>query len=171
MHRLVAVFAVLAFALLPTTATGIGVINPVQHFEAAVSIAEYIVATEGCDGAFDRVYKKAKKRPLIDVMNDLWIAVVDIPDTGPGPDTAGATLPPIAPRVIILDDFWLTVRNPLDTAYTIVHEIVHLLDYSYLKEKEWMSLSSHEKEVRAEKLVKECQLAFFETHPEFYVGE
>ena len=130
-----------------------------ELLDTSVTIAEYMAATDECEAAFKNLYKARKKRPLLDIMKEVYVAFVDIPDTA-GDNTAGATVPPLAPRIMALDIFWVSMRNPVDTAKTILHELVHLLDFSYLPEKEWAALSMHEREVRADDTSQICYEAF-----------
>jgi hypothetical protein len=161
----------LVLALITPPAIGVNFIDPGQHLEAGVKIAEYVLANEDCDTAFGKLYRSKKKGPMLDIFNQLHIAVIDIPDLGPGPNTAMAVLPEVAPRTIFVDLFWLVARSPLETGLTFVHETVHLLDYSLLPEKEWKQLSLHEKEVRAERVAEQCRRGFFAQYPEMSIDD
>lgn len=159
MHRFVLVLLCVLAVLLPAPLKGVDLILPLDVLSTSISITEYMAATDECEGAFQKLYKSRKKRPLLDVLDDISIAFLDIPDIG-GQPTVGATVPPLSPRVMALDIFWVSMQNPVDTAKTILHELVHLLDFSYLPEKEWVAFTPNEREVRAEKASQICYDAF-----------
>lgn len=167
MHRLVAALA-LALTLLPTAALSFQPVSIETHADAAVQIAESMLETEGCEAAFQKAYSPRWKRPARQIADDLFIVVVDVPPEA-GKNVAGVTVPPIAPRIIALSRFWVLMRNPISTGDTIVHEMVHLLDWSYLGEDWWRENSVHKKEVRAEDISEACLKAFFEKYPEMQV--
>ena len=153
----------LALMLVASTAFGIGLIDKQDRLDRSVILARSILTNPECDKVF--AYK-AKSRSIVEVFNeDIWIAVANVPSP-PEVFATGATHPPAAPRVIIIDEFWLLLRNPLDTAHTIIHELVHLMDYSLIPEAQWEKLDLDEKEGRANEKANACLASFIATYPE-----